>query len=124
PDFYTPSTEDALAGNADIAEGTTLTTLASNTSLASLRFNEAQETTIAGADRRLVTGGILVTSAVGANDSTISVSKLSPAGAGGSADLVVIQNNVLGDLTISSAIENTGSPIALTKAGPGTLILS
>src|SRR5690606_38539621 len=76
------------------------------------------------ADRRLVTGGILVTSAVGANDSTISVSKLSPAGAGGSADLVVIQNNVLGDLTISSAIENTGSPIALTKAGPGTLILS
>ena len=66
-------------------------------------------------------GGILVTSAVGANDITITGGSLQSA-VGGSA-LFVHQNNTSGKLVIASAIPSDGSQY-LVKDGAGTLVLS
>ena len=69
-------------------------------------------------------GGILETSNVGAVASTISVGELlGPA----NGDLVITQNNgtaATSGLTISSAINNNGGPLGLTKAGAGYLTLT
>lgn len=125
---YTASSTGTLSGNADIAPGVGTTTLTASTAIGSLRFNQAQATTITqdASGRMLTTGGILVTPAVGANTSAIRTTSLR--GAVGSADLVVFQNNTEAPLIISSRILNnaasgTGSAAGLTKAGPGTLIL-
>lgn len=64
----------------------------------------------------LSSGGILVTSG------TVSVSGGTLRGAAGS-DLVIHQHSFL-PATISSAIADNGGATGLTKAGPGTLILS
>ncbi|MCW0219916.1 MAG: autotransporter-associated beta strand repeat-containing protein [Prosthecobacter sp.] len=122
---YTNSTASTLSGNADIAAGVTLTTLAANTAITSLRFNQPQDTTITqdAAGRILTTGGILVTPAVGAHDVVISASTLrAPASA---ADLVIIQNNTEGVLKLVGKISNNAGAgtAALTKAGPGTLVI-
>ena len=88
-----------------------------------LRFNNPGAFTVGlSGDNDILTGGILVTSNVGANNEKISGGLL---GTGNGQDLIVIQNNPLGSLTIDSGISNGGSaPIALTKSGPGALILT
>lgn len=87
----------------------------------SLRFGRAGADTIAlVAPTTVTSGGILVASAVGANQSTIGGSTLT---SGNGLDLVVIQNNAdpAGLLAIASQI--TGG-VALTKSGPGLLVLA
>ena len=95
-----------------------------NATTNSLRFNSsaADTVTLSGANV-ISSGGILVTSNVGSNLSTISGGTLE--GASGK-DLVVIQNNnnAGGGLTIASVIANDGSATALTKSGAGTLTLA
>src|SRR5581483_7958167 len=88
----------------------------------SLRFNTAAANTFTLTGTNTVTsGGILVTSAVGNNLSTITGGTL--LGASGQ-DLVVIQNNTSNGLTIASAIQNNTTATGLTKSGAGTLTLS
>lgn len=131
---YSSSTATAVTAstNVDAVAPTTAIPASGTTTLTSLRFNQAQAATItqaAGATRTLGIGGILVTPAVGQNLSTISVANLRPGATTTNLDLVVIQNNPLGDLLISSAIINNTSVTStavhgLTKSGPGKLILS
>ncbi|HEY2341849.1 MAG TPA: autotransporter-associated beta strand repeat-containing protein, partial [Chthoniobacteraceae bacterium] len=118
---YTQSTPSVLAGNADVSAGIN-TTLTANTAITSLRFNENQSTTISLGSNTLSTGGILVTAAVGHAPSIISGGALQgPA----FQDLVIIQNNLSNELTITSTISDNGaSRSALTKAGPGALTLA
>ena len=89
-----------------------------------LRFNtEAANTvTLAAGTNIIGAGGILVTSTVGGNVSTITGGTL--AGSNTGKDLVVIQNNTGGGLSIESVIADNATATALTKAGPGTLTLS
>lgn len=126
--LYTASLADGLAGGANIDALAPLTTLSADTAVASLRFNTAQATVLtqdATGGRYLTTGGILVTPAVGAQETVISTAYLrAPASA---ADLVIVQNNTAAPLRISAKITNnaaaTPGVAGLTKAGPGTLIL-
>ncbi|RBP45144.1 putative secreted protein with PEP-CTERM sorting signal [Roseimicrobium gellanilyticum] len=114
---YTASTATTLEGNADIAGSVAGTSLTVNTAINSLRFNQAQATTVTlGAGNELATGGILVTSGVGANATAIRGGGLR-AGAG-ATDLVIIQNNTAAALTISSHLY-----ASLTKAGAGALVI-
>ena len=123
---YTVSTATALAGSADVAAGVTSTTLSASSSIDSLRFNQAQATTITqdSSARILAVGGILVTPNVGANVSAIRGGGIRAAV--GSADLVIFQNNTSAPLTISSRILNTTATVGgtvsttgLTKSGAG-----
>ncbi|SKA88169.1 PEP-CTERM protein-sorting domain-containing protein [Prosthecobacter debontii] len=126
--LYTASAASSLAAAANIDAIEPLTTLSADTSVATLRFNTAQATTLTQdttGGRYLTTGGILVTPAVGAFETVISTAFLrAPASA---TDLVIIQNNTAAPLRITSKITNNAaaSPGAtgLTKTGPGTLIL-
>jgi len=88
----------------------------------SLRFNTAAPTTVtlATGTSSIGSGSILVTSAVGANLSTITGGTLTGPVSG---DLSVIQNNASGDLLIGSVIGNN-TATSLTKSGEGTLILT
>ena len=88
----------------------------------SLRFNTAAATTVALTGANTIdSGGILVTSNVGANGSTISGGTLTGSATSG---LNIIQNNTAGSLTISSIIADNGGATGLTKSGNGTAILS
>jgi fibronectin-binding autotransporter adhesin len=130
--IQTSSTADSLVGHADIAEGVTLTTLNADTAINSLRFAVPQATTIArpdGEERVLSTGGILVSSTVGAHDSIIDVSLRPTAVTGGSnPDLVIMQNNTQGDLILKGGVLNlvdeTRTIVTVVKAGPGRLVMS
>ena len=123
---YTATTGTPVANyaNANIdvnsSEGLLLGVITPNT----LRFNTnaANTVTLAAGTNIIGAGGILVTSTVGGNVSTITGDTL--AGSNTDKDLVVIQNNTSGGLTISSVIANNATATALTKAGPGTLTLS
>jgi autotransporter-associated beta strand protein len=88
----------------------------------SLRFNAAGAYTLTlDSTNTITSGGILVTSNVGNNLNTITGGTLQ--GASGE-DLVVIQNNTLGALTIGSIIQDNTSATGLTKSGVGELILT
>jgi autotransporter-associated beta strand protein len=88
----------------------------------SIRFNTAgaEILTLATGNNSLVSGGILITSNVGANASVITGGTLQ--GKSGT-DLVVIQNNTASTLAINSIIADNSSATGLTKSGAGTLIL-
>ena len=87
----------------------------------SLRFNAAGARTLNLSGTSVVTsGGVMVTSVVGANPTTIAGGTLTSGG----SDLIVHQFNTnnAGAMTISSAITDNGaSPVGLTKAGGGIL---
>lgn len=131
---YTPSTASSLSGNADIALGETTTNLAADTTLSSLRFAQPQATLITDGEAvtTLTTGGILVSSTVGANTSTIStdILRAAPSTVSGNPDLTIIQNNTAAPLHITSAITNSlgttgaAATVSLAKAGPGLLLLT
>jgi len=97
-------------------------TAAANAATGSVRFNNAvaQPTLTLNGANSITSGGILVTVNVGPNPAMIAAGTSLTASNG---ELIVIQNNSdpAGTLTIASKI--TGST-ALTKSGPGTLILS
>jgi fibronectin-binding autotransporter adhesin len=95
---------------------------ASDSTTHSLRFNEAGAKTLTlGGTNTVVSGGLLVTTNVGANATTITGGTLVGAN---TTDLVVHQTNSGGDLTISSVIANNTGATGLTKTGAGTLVLS
>ncbi|MEO5714866.1 MAG: autotransporter-associated beta strand repeat-containing protein [Luteolibacter sp.] len=116
---YTSSTATSVSGNADVVGNVADTALSAST----LRFNAAAASTVdaTGGSLTLTEGGILVTSTVGNNLTTIT---------GGSvkADtknaLIIIQNNTSNGLTIASTVANGSGASALTKAGAGLLTLS
>ena len=87
----------------------------------SLRFNTAGAATVdATGGLTLATGGLLLTTTVGANTVVFNNGSLT---SGNGADLIVIHNNTTagGDVTFNSQV--TGS-IGLTKGGGGRLILA
>ena len=88
----------------------------------SLRFNTAAANTLTltGTPNIITSGGILVSSGVGANLSTIAGGDLTGAAI---TNLNVIQNNTLGGLTISSVIVNN-TATGLSKSGAGLLTLT
>jgi autotransporter-associated beta strand protein len=127
---YTPDVWGQSGGiynNTDVQNSSPPT---ADSTTGSLRFNQAQSFTIslndtAGNFNTIVSGGILMTPNVGAHNNTISGGLLSP---GNGQDLIVIQNDPAGTLTISSTIidsdfNNVAAVAGLTKSGPGTLIL-
>ncbi|MFO1438600.1 MAG: autotransporter-associated beta strand repeat-containing protein [Verrucomicrobiaceae bacterium] len=127
--LYTPSDATTLAGHANIAAGVTTTTLAAETTVSSLRFGETQATTIQRtASEILNTGGILVSSTVGANDSTIVAQTRPTASTESNPDLVIVQNNTLGSLIFQNGIINrteTGkTTVSIAKSGLGTVVLA
>lgn len=125
---YTPSTASSLTGHANITEGITATTLSASTTTRTLRFNEAQATTITqnASGLILTTNGILVTPNVGSHVSTITGGGIRPPV--GANELIIHQNNPDAALTISSrllnAVDATGAAVgtSLTKTGAGRLI--
>ncbi len=115
---------------ADMSGGNTTLSSGGVTSLAGLRFNTAASSTLTLASstaRELTIGGgwppgpILVTPSVGNNLSRITggiVQGIS------SRDLVIIQNNAIGDLQIDSVLTDFGTNSnGLTKSGAGRLVL-
>jgi autotransporter-associated beta strand protein len=96
-------------------------TTTSNLSIASLRFNSANVSTVAIGDTLTIdSGGILETSTVAANIQTILGGTLK--GAAGT-DLVIHQGVNTNKLTIASIIANNGGATGLTMSGLGILTL-
>ncbi len=122
---YTPSTPTNLAGNASVAAGTD-TILSNDTVVTSLRFAQAQVRTVTVApDKTLTTGGILVSSAVGNNLSSITGGTLRSAATAADRDLVIINNDTSSHLEIGSVIANAAAgATGLTKSGPGSLYVT
>ncbi len=119
----TYSSSFSTAGaNVDVgAVGGTLTADANT-----LRFNSAGAATVTlggtNSMRNLAAGGVLVTSAVGANTSTITGGILT---AINRRDIYFIQNNTAGILQIDSVItELGGQSFGIGKSGLGTLLLT
>lgn len=124
----TASTADSLAGHADIAAGVTTTTLAAETTVNSLRFGVAQATTLAQTGNSILnTGGILVSSTVGAHDSVIAAQVRPTASTISNPELVIFQNNPLGSLIFQNGIVNrteTGrTTVSVAKAGLGRVVI-
>lgn len=85
----------------------------------SLRFNNAGAYSIdTSGNLNIATGGILVTTGVGANAVSINNNNLT---SGNGQDLIVTQNNSAGGMTITSNITGT---TGLTKSGIGSLTLT
>ncbi len=102
----------------DVTSSPTLASVTVN----SLRFNTAAAETFTNSGTTIITsGGILVTSAVGGNLSTITGGTIEGAN---SKDLVIIQNNTSKGLTIASVIADNTGATGLTKSGAGTLTIT
>lgn len=86
----------------------------------SVRFDAAGASNVnaAGGALTIATGGILVTPNVGNNTTTINGGTIT---SGNGADLIIIQNNASGSMSVGSQIAGN---IGLTKAGSGLLTLS
>lgn len=126
--LYTPSDASTLAGHANIASGVTTTTLAAETTVSSLRFGEAQATTIQRtATEILNVGGILVSGTVGANDSIIVPQTRPTASTENNPDLVIVQNNTLGSLILQNGIINrtelNRTTVSVAKSGAGLVVI-
>ncbi len=96
-------------------------TATSATSVNSLKINNnsgAGNITLTGFGLTIGSGGILETANVGANNFTITGGTLAT---GNGQDLIFIQNNPSGTLSVSSAI---GGTEGVTKSGVGTVVLS
>ena len=123
---YTNSTAGGFTGNSniDIASGIN-TTVSSNTSVTTLRFNinQARTVTINSGINLTVTGGILVTNnSNAAGGSTFTGGNLR---AGSTAMELVVHNYGSDGLTIGSAIvDSTGGASSLTLAGAGVTKLT
>lgn len=88
----------------------------------SLRFAAAAARTLTlSGINTISSGGLLVSSGVGANNNLITGGSLRGSVGG---DLIVHQHSATGILTIASEIADNTTATALTKTGAGTLILS
>ncbi len=92
----------------------------------SLQFNASGgSVTLASATANTITsGGILVTSAVGAGGAAIGGAGTLSINTTTTSDLIIHQYDSAGTFTISAPISNGASTAGLTKSGPGTLVLS
>ena len=87
-----------------------------------LRFNGAAANTLNLTGTNTVnSGGVLVSPGVGANTSAINGGNLSGSSDG---ELMILQNNTAGTLTIGSVIADNSSATTLVKSGAGTLVLN
>ena len=112
----------AANNNLDV---TTNVTAGANSLANSVRFNTAAVTTLTlNGVNQVKSGGILVTSAVGANLSKIT----GGVGIGGTdrRGITIFQNNTLGELEIASVItdRNGANTTTFNKNGMGTLLLT
>ena len=88
----------------------------SATSINSLRFNSAGSYSLTlGSSLTIQSGGILVTSGVGSNPVAIGGAGLT---SGNSLDLIVVQNNMTGAMTIFSTDHRRHSPYEVRKRDP------
>jgi len=109
----------AVNNNTDVTMSSAPT---SGSTTYSLRFNTAGANTLTLAGTNVITsGGILITSAVGANTTTITGGTLEGAN---SADLVINNFNTAGGLTIAAIVANNTAATGLTVTGPGTTTLT
>ena len=107
------------ASNVDV---TSTPTLSGPVTVNSLRFGSAAANTLNLTGTNIISsGGLLVTSGVGANTSAINGGTLAGSAGG---DLCVIQHNTAAALTIGSQIVNNSSATALVKSGAGILSLN
>ncbi|MEA3210849.1 MAG: fibronectin-binding autotransporter adhesin [Chthoniobacter sp.] len=132
--IYSPNGATSLTASSDTDLTTASSLSAASTTINTLRFNTAGGLTLNVNANTLITGGILVGDGTGTGNSTLA-SATSTTGAllgtGGTVkELVIIQNNVTGDgvatglLTISAPINDNAAATALTKSGPGTVVLT
>jgi autotransporter-associated beta strand protein len=115
---YQASTDPTIWGTTSnvTLNASPISSVGDGTNINSLRLTAASTVTLAGT-LTVNSGGLLVT---GGGATAITGGTLE--GASG-ADLIVHQYST-GDLTISSTLADNGSATALTKSGPGRLILS
>jgi autotransporter-associated beta strand protein len=120
--FITPFSGYVTTFGASANTDITTSSSQSGLNINSLRFNTAAAVTLTLSGTNIIqSGGILETTNVGNNASTITGGTLE--GASGK-DLVVIQNNTANSLTINSVIANNTTATGLTKSGAGTLIVT
>ncbi|WP_050028141.1 autotransporter-associated beta strand repeat-containing protein [Verrucomicrobium sp. BvORR034] len=113
-----------LNGENVVNTGSLTNTLEGINTIASLTFDApaAAALNIASGSRlKISSGGILVTTNVGANDVVISGGEIESLATTPTADLIIHQENTSGSLTIGSNLVGLGG---LTKSGNGTLILT
>ncbi len=116
---YSPNTGNVMPASGDVDMSVSgATTLSAPATVNSLRFSagDAPTTINGGQALDVSSGGILVTSTVGANAVTISDAVSTDGG-----QLTVHQYNTAAPLTITSFAAN--GAFALVKSGPGMLIL-
>jgi len=120
--FASFTTSFAAAGDVDAQIGTSTV---SGLTINSLRLNNPGAYTVSGT-LTIASGGILVTSNVGANAVAFSGGNLISLNAIANPDIILIQDNTSGGVTIADTITNsslTGST-SFTKSGAGSLTLS
>lgn len=88
----------------------------------SIRFDTNADVTLKLGTTTLKSGGILVGTDVGAHTVTITGGSIESTAALGK-EVIIHQNNTLGDLIIESSIGANWGPSSLIKAGAGRLIL-
>lgn len=115
---YQASTDPTTWGPASnvTLNASTVSSVGDGTNINSLRLMAAATVTLGGT-LTLNSGGLLVT---GSGATAITGGTLE---GGSGADLIVHQYST-GDLTISSTLADNGSATALTKSGPGRLIIT
>lgn len=112
----TTYSSDPTAAGVDLDVPVGASTLTTNVN--SVRFNNNSASMLnLDAGRYVLSGGILVTSNVGANLSTIGGSF--PLSSSNGTDLIIFQNNTSAGLTISATVSNS-----ITKSGDGLLTLT
>jgi autotransporter-associated beta strand protein len=119
--YQANATSSAWGTTSNVNVTATPTAIAASQTINSLRVPAAATVTInPGVALTLSSGGLLhPANATGAPIIT-GGTLLGAAG----ADLIIHANNLANTLTIGSVVADNGSATALTKAGPGTLILS
>ena len=121
---YTPSVAATTApgSTADVDFQASNTTAYTGQTINSLRFNTAAALTLTLSGTNIITtGGILNTSTVGANNSTITGGTLEGSAAG---ELIVTNTDASNSIQIASIIANNGTATGLTKSGVGQLGLN
>jgi fibronectin-binding autotransporter adhesin len=123
--FTAYASDFSVSGN-DVSLAAT-TALTGDTVVNSLRFAAAAAVTLdtVGSTNNLTiaSGGILETSAVGANSVTINAGTIT---SNNGQDLIIIQNNPAagGTMALSSTLVDNNGPVGLTKSGSGGLQLN
>lgn len=113
----TDATAWAATDNVSLA-ATPAVPLAASATVNSLKFTGTADVAVpSGQTLTLSSGGVLV------SGGTTSITGGNLAATPGTDEILVHQHNAAGTATISSVIDNNGSPVSVTKTGAGTLVL-